>query len=405
LKLIRFLMILVIASSITSGFVKSVSADQGFDLENVSYEYEFGKTLSITATVPQIENIKSISVSIQPENLQPRQINGEIGNDSQVNATFDLQTNSISPFSRVFFWFTAELQNGTMISSPSYWFDYVDNRFPWKSNSSKLFTVYWVFEDSQYGQRIQQIAKSGLERSTQLLPVAPNIPIEIYIYPDITSMKSIFPVDSELWVNGKAILKANRIIVVDQPPLDDFTDLERLIPHETMHLLQFHVLVSNYAYAPTWLMEGLASQAELYPDADKERVLSKATETGRLTPLSTLCLGISQDPEQANIDYAQSASLVRYVKNTYGNQSLLTMLQAASSGKDCSSLVNSTLGISLQRLEDDWLASVSSNAPVTTIGQVSTFLWIFIPGVLVVSGLILLAVRRSRTKSKETKSE
>ncbi len=398
-------MILVIGSSITSGFVRSVSADQGFDLENVSYEYEFGKTLTITATVPQIENIKSISVSIQPENLQSRQINGEIGNDSQVKATFDLQTNSLSPFSRVFFWFTAELQNGTMISSSSYWFDYVDNRFSWKSNSSKLFTVYWVFEDSQYGQRIQQIAKAGLELSTQLLPVAPNIPIEIYIYPDIASMNSIFPIDSELWVNGKAILKANRIIVVDQPPFDDFTDLERLIPHETMHLLQFYVLGSNYAYAPTWLMEGLASQAELYPDADKERVLSKAIETGRLTSLSTLCLGISQDPEQAKIDYAQSASLVHYVKNTFGNQSLLTMLQAASSGKDCSSLVNSTLGVSLQRLEDDWLASVSGNSPVTTVGQQNVFLWILIPGILAISGLILLAVRRSRTKSKETKSE
>jgi hypothetical protein len=393
---------LLIGFSIASGIAQSASADQGFNLEDVAYEYEFGKTLIITATISRPYNIKNLTVSLEPENLQARQILAEIDNNTQIKATYDLQTNSIDPFSRVYFWFNAELQNGSIISSPSFWFDYIDNRLEWKSNTSKLFQIFWVNGDSKYGQNIQLVAKNGLEQATMILPLAPSIPIEIYIYPDIASLNSIFSTDSELWVNGRALLKANRIIVVDEPPLEDITDLERSIPHEIMHLLQFQVLGANYAYAPTWLMEGLASQAELYANSDRERVLAKAIETRSLTPLNALCLGISPDPEQANIDYAHSASLVHYIQNTYGNQVFLTLLEGASSGKDCNSLVNASLGISLQRLEDEWLASVSDNPPTTTLRQLTPYLWIFIPGVLAISGIVVLIIRRSRTNRKES---
>lgn len=402
MKFFRLLFSLLIGFSIASGIAQSASADQGFNLEDVAYEYEFGKTLIITATISRPYNIKNLTVSLEPENLQARQILAEIDNNTQIKATYDLQTNSIDPFSRVYFWFNAELQNGSIISSPSFWFDYIDNRLEWKSNTSKLFQIFWVNGDSKYGQNIQLVAKNGLEQATMILPLAPSIPIEIYIYPDIASLNSIFSTDSELWVNGRALLKANRIIVVDEPPLEDITDLERSIPHEIMHLLQFQVLGANYAYAPTWLMEGLASQAELYANSDRERVLAKAIETRSLTPLNALCLGISPDPEQANIDYAHSASLVHYIQNTYGNQVFLTLLEGASSGKDCNSLVNASLGISLQRLEDEWLASVSDNPPTTTLRQLTPYLWIFIPGVLAISGIVVLIIRRSRTNRKES---
>ncbi len=401
----RLLFSLLIGFSIASGIVQSASADQGFNLEDVAYEYEFGKTLIITATISQPDNIKNLTVSLEPENLQARQILAEIENNTQIKATYDLQTNSIDPFSRVYFWFNAELQNGSIISSPSFWFDYIDNRLEWKSNTSKLFQIFWVNGDSKYGQNIQLVAKNGLEQATMLLPLAPSIPIEIYIYPDIASLNSIFSTDSELWVNGRALLKANRIIVVDEPPLEDITDLERSIPHEIMHLLQFQVLGANYAYAPTWLLEGLASQAELYANSDRERILAKAIKTSSLTPLNTLCLSISPDPEQANIDYAHSASLVHYIQNTYGNQIFLTLLEGASSGKDCNSLVNASLGISLQRLEDEWLASVSDNPPTTTLRQLTPYLWIFIPGVLAISGIVVLVIRRSRTNRKVSNLE
>jgi hypothetical protein len=395
----------LIGVSIASGIAGFASADQSFNPEDVAYEYEFGETLTISATVSQLTTIKNITVSLQPENQQSRQLAAISSDNSKIQTTLDLQTATIDPFSRVYFWFNAEMQDGSMVSSPSYWFDYIDNRYQWKTNSSKLFSIHWVSGDSFYGQKIQQISREGLERATQLLPVVPDLPVEIYVYPDGESLRSILTSNSKSWVNGHAFIIVNRIVISDSLPLEDTTDLERTIPHELMHLLQYQVVAENYAYTPAWLTEGLASQTELYPNSTRERDFEKAIETGSLTPLSTLCLGISPDPEQANIDYAHSASLVKYIQNTYGNQIFLSMLQAASSGKDCNSLVNTSLGLSLQRLEDDWHASVTGNSSATTTDHLNPYLWIFLLGVLAVSGVIVLIVRRRRTTHEEINRE
>jgi LPXTG-motif cell wall-anchored protein len=371
-----------------------VSSDNSLNLVNVTHSYEFGKSLTISATLPQPGTVRNISLLIQPDNQESRQTPLTIENAGEIRTVYDLSSNSIAPFSRVYYWFEAELNDGTMSTSPAYWFDYLDNRYDWKTNSTGMFNIYWTNGDASYGQKLQQIARSGLERATQLIPVVPNLPISIYIYPDEASFQSVLTLGSQAWVNGYTYLSSNRILVTDSTPFEDVTDVERTIPHEIMHLLQYQIAGSNYSNAPAWLTEGLATQTELYANPELQRSLLSAVKAGSLSPLSQLCLGISKDANQALVNYAQSGSLVDYIQQNYGNQIFVTMLQNSVSGLNCDQNVKSTLGISQQQLEIDWLNSISGSGTGTSSGNI--LFWVGIPALLIFSGIVVFLIRRRK---------
>jgi hypothetical protein len=367
-------------------------------IENVLIDYNFAKNLHISASVAPSFDIKNVSIILGPDNQQTRQVQTIISAGNLIDVTYDLSTSGFIPFSRIYYWFEVELKDGTISTSPSYWFDYLDNRFTWKSSESNLFKIFWVTGDAAYGQKLQQVARSGLERATLLLPVVPATPIQIYVYPDESSLQTVLTINSKDWVNGHTILGSNRILVADNQPADDLTDLERTIPHEIMHLIQYQVTGENYKNSPAWLLEGLSTQTELYPNPDRERELTRAIADQTLKPLSELCSGLAQDPSQVFIDYAHSSAIVGYVQQKYGNQVFLTMLNNASSGMDCANNTLSSLGISIQQLDSDWQNSLKTRNSLFTSFQLSAVLWIAIPIVLLLTGLIILLRRRKASK-------
>ncbi len=401
LKLVRVFLILGFFSILFFGLSNIVSANDSLVVENVEFSYTFAETLDISALIPESNAIENLTIVIEPENQQARQIQAVINKDHTIISTLDLQTNAFVPFTRIYVWFEAEMNNGVIVNSPSYWFDYLDNRFDWKSNSSNLFNIFWVNGDSAYGQKCQQIARAGLERATQLLPVIPQTPVEIYIYPDETSLQSVFTLDSQIWVNGHAFLNANRILVADTQPLEDITDIERTIPHEIMHLLQFQVTGTNYQLAPSWLTEGLSTQTELYANPEYQRKLTDGLQNNSLTPLSNLCSGLPPDSAHLIVDYAQSSSVVEYIQRQFGNQVFLTMLQNASSGMDCEKNTFSSLGISIQQLERDWRDSMLNKNSGNSSNKISSILWIGIPVVLLITGVCILIIRRKKLKAAQ----
>jgi hypothetical protein len=378
-----------------------VSAEDSLEITNVTHTYVFGSELTINATLPHPELIRSITLVIQPDSQQSRQVEVNVSAAGEIVTRYDLATNGFDPFTRIYFWFEAEMSDGSINSSSSYWFDYGDNRFEWKSNSTNLFTIFWTEGDTSYGQKLQFIARSGLERSTQLLPVVPFLPVEIYVYPNTSSMQSVLSLDSQSWVNGHTFVNSNKILIVDSAPLADTTDLERTLPHETMHLLQYQIMSTSYANAPTWLLEGLATQSELYPNPDLEREFSSAQKADALLSFSDLCHGYPDDANLATLAYAQSSSFVAYIQRTYGNQVFPAFLQNAVNGLDCEQNVKSTLGITLSQVELDWQASLDSSSKNALPAIYQWLLWIGIPVLILLTGLIILNIRKRQVSMSQ----
>lgn len=319
--------------------------------------YSFGSTLQITAHLVDGIQPAVIYIVLQPEGQTSRQVKLVTSGNDEISFTYDLQQDPLKPFSRIYYWYQFELLDGTVQTSPSYWLEYTDNRYEWKNISTNLFEVYWTEDEASFGQKMQDIARQGLERATQILPIAPTLPIRIYVYPDADSLQDTLLSTHQKWAAGHASPELGVILVSNASDQTNLLDLERQISHELMHILQYQVAGSTYQNAPAWLLEGLASYAQTYPDPDTERILAAAYASNTLLSLDNMCQSFPIDAVEANIGYAQAGSVVEYMENHFGAQVFPRILARAGDGLSCSQLLEETIGLSPTDLEEEWKIS------------------------------------------------
>lgn len=355
--------------------------------------YQFGQQLEISGQLQDITGSKSVSLILQPEKQASRQISIKPKGDLSFQVSYNLAADPLQPFSRIYYWFQVEQADGTLATSPSYWFDYFDNRYEWKTYSSRLFNIFWTGEDADLGLVINDIAKSGLEKATQTLPIAPHVPITIYVYPSLKSLQEGLASTRQEWVSGHASPELGVVLVSTSPEADSTLDLERQIPHELMHILQYQIAGSDYDKAPAWLLEGLATSSETYPNPERDRALIEAVNQGSLLSFSTICQSFPLQAEQASIAYAQSLSFTNYLHQYYGASIFEKMLSLSKTGLSCDQLVKQSTGLSLNKLTNNWLASEFPGRKAVRTFPGLTILFAFLAVVLVICVYLLIRER------------
>ncbi|HJW83953.1 MAG TPA: peptidase MA family metallohydrolase, partial [Anaerolineae bacterium] len=158
----------------------------------------------------------------------------------------------------------------------------------------------------------------------------------------------------------------------------------------------------NYASVPAWLDEGLAVANEASPDPTLAVALDQATREDRLFPFAQLCAPFPPDAGQALLAYAQSGSLIQFVRDRYGAQGIRDLLKVYGERASCGPGVERALNITLAALENEW-RNRSTPGPETAGAVVETSapwlaLWLIISLALlpVLGGLPLLARRKAR---------
>lgn len=213
----------------------------------------------------------------------------------------------------------------------------------------------WVEGDLAFGRAALQAAQNGLKSAQSLLDVEPPSPLQVYLYPDIQSLQSALNLSGTPWLAGHASPETGIVLVAISPGPDQVAEMERQIPHEIAHLLQYRLMGEAYGKLPLWLTEGMASLAELYPNPDYQRALDRAVQEDHLLALSSLCQAFPRESAAAFLAYAQSASFVRYLQERFGRSGLTTLARAYQDGLGCEEGVQAGLGLSLAQLEREWL--------------------------------------------------
>ena len=332
----------------------SPSPQQQITLTDVQIQYQFAETLSIQANFSSGEIPQHATLYLQSTGQSSHQFSLTINASGRTNIQIELNQVQLRPFARVYYWFETENSAGTKTTSPSYWFDYLDNRYTWQTNESKLFLIHWVSGNAAYGQKLQEIAISGLKNATQILPISPDLPIVIYVYPDIQSLQGVLSISDPTWIAGEAHPDLGIVFVSSSTDLNSTNELERQIPHELTHLLEYKLTGEHYAAAPAWLLEGLATNAETSPNADHARALLTAFQSQTLISISQLCTSFSPDSQQAVLAYAESASFVSYLTKRFSSEKITKLLENSNNGMDCSQLTTVTLGENLSSLDNSW---------------------------------------------------
>lgn len=359
MKIIRIIVIVVVMAAPILLNVQQAQAQSVVELENVEASYQYGEQITFIARIKSSIQIHQASIVIIDEthgltHVQPL----EIDQDGRADYRFDVKQNILRPFSLVKWKYQFALSDGSTFESTTYIIRYEDNRFDWQMLEAGALQVNWYNSDANFGQAALNAAQAGLQSISMLVPLDLAQPIDVFIYADSDDLRGTLDLGGEDWVAGHASPAVGVAMVVIEPGAEQSIFMEQRIPHELMHVMLYRHVGSGYRNIPAWLREGTATLAEIYPNADYDRVLADAGANDKLIPLRDLCSSFPPNAGEAFLAYAESRSFTTYLHDKYGSAGLLSLAGYYADGMDCERGTERAFGMSLSKLELDWREAV-----------------------------------------------
>jgi hypothetical protein len=319
----------------------------------------------------------------------------------EANWVWDMRNSSLPPGAEVLYWWMVEDADGNRFETSPEIMHFNDERYSWQSLNSTMplggeLSLFWYAGDSTFAQELMDACEEGLTRSTQDIGAYPEEPIDIYIYASTVDLKGamIFPQE---WTGGVAFTAFSTIAIGISPSELDWG--KRALVHELMHLVVHQATFSPYGQLPLWLDEGLAMYSEGELDPALRSYLEEAISKDELISVRSLCSPFSAYSEKASLSYAQSYSLVVYLLDNYGQDSMLDLLTILKQGSTYDEALTEVYGFDIDGLDARWRATLTSDTFVAIEdGQSGTSeIAVF---AIIATALVLWFWRRSSGKSK-----
>lgn len=346
----------------------AVAAD-GITMVESSASHSFAQQATFTLKATSDAEITQVYLFFRATGEERTEaVNVTIEPAREVSAIYvhDLRRFPLPPFTTITFWWQIEDAAGNRLTTEPQQFEYTDNRFGWERLGSNGLAIHWIegHGDPAFGQAALDIARASLEEINAELRAPLPESITIYVYDTQHNLDAAMLLTGRDWVSGQARPELG-VIVVAIPHEEGYTSrMKRYIPHEITHLLVYQAVTpAGYRYVPEWLDEGLATANERLPTPEYAVALEEARAEGQLLPLEDLCVPFSPDSPTAFLAYAQSDSVVQFIRERYGAEGIRTLLAAYADGASCARGVQEALNVSLSGLEAAWRASLEPQAP------------------------------------------
>jgi hypothetical protein len=172
-------------------------------------------------------------------------------------------------------------------------------------------------------------------------------------------------------------------------------DVVEIFRHELAHIALDDAALGSHR-VPYWFNEGLAVHLSGESSLVRLRALSTATLAGRLIPLARLEHGFPPDAATAELAYAESADVVRFLLRQQDRERFPALIARLREGQVFGAAMRDAYGLDLVSLEYEWREEVGKRYSFFPILFSGTLVWV---GVLV---LFFLGFRRRRKQSRET---
>jgi hypothetical protein len=367
LSIVLCLFLFSIAAPAPTGRAKQTSDVNVIDSK---VTYSFGGQLIILANLNSTDRVKEAMIFLQTQKNQ-RAMHGnadiEKGDSlSQWHLTYtqDLTQHPLRAFANIKYWFGFLLEDGSVVTSKLFTFYYEDNRYAWQTLEAPPFRMHWYEGNMRLGQEVFNTAWDGLTRAKSILSLEPPKEVNIFAYASAREVQSTIRMGGMDWAAGNTDPSLNVILVSLPPGPEQRLEMARQIPHELMHILIYNKVGERYHKLPIWLVEGLASNVELYPDPDYALLLQTAHERNTLPSLLSLCQTFPQDASGALLAYAVSTSFTQFLYQQFGTSGLEHLLQVYADGQACQPGIETALGVTLTDLEHSWQQKTLESKPV-----------------------------------------
>jgi len=265
------------------------------------------------------------------------------------------KTGGMPPGSRMSYWWTIEDARGERIETEPTVVQVDDVRYPWRSLSEGLLTLYWYDGDESFARELMDTAQQALVRMASYAGAELESPAEIYIYakPEDLLGAMIFPQE---WTGGVAYTRFSTVAIGISPDSLDWG--KRAMTHELTHLVIHQVVFNPYNDLPTWLDEGLAMYAEGPLEPVFVNLLVQAINEDRLITVRSLSSPFSAYAEESILAYAQSYSLLDFTINNYGQSQMLELLNTFHEGSGYDEALQKIYGFDMDGLNELWLSYI-----------------------------------------------
>ncbi|HHT9114722.1 MAG TPA: peptidase MA family metallohydrolase, partial [Candidatus Wunengus sp. YC65] len=158
----------------------------------------------------------------------------------------------------------------------------------------------------------------------------------------------------------------------------DSLTLKLIIMHEMCHLLLHKNIAGNNL--PRWFDEGVSQWVSggineiVYPQSTD--VLKRAFISDTLLPFSTISEALPSDPVNLILSYEQSRSMVDYIEQRYGIDSIKGIILRLSSGVGFYEAVSDELGTDFTEIEKKW--KKDKGKQYTWLGYISNHIYLIL---------------------------
>lgn len=185
------------------------------------------------------------------------------------------------------------------------------------------------------------------------------------------------------WTAAVTIFPKN-IIILKCPTTTNSTlrQFRTTVEHEFTHLYQSMIVPLNIT--PTWFNEGLAIYFSQPYDVGSRVLLSRALLQKRLIPLQKLSDFLKYNHLQAELAYAESASLIEYFTQVYGTGILAEIFHDLRNTKDFSTTLQNLLDSDLESLEWRWRNYITRRYRWIFLLDSHYLIWLIIPILVII---------------------
>jgi hypothetical protein len=360
---IAFVVPIVLLAALMSGVLAGPSGQQaaaqsnGLTVHDQSVEIDFPESVTFRLDIDAPEPIERVELRYQPaysEVSRAERPSIEPGTSLTVEYELDTRIQYLPPGIDVHYRWIITLEGGRQLETEPRQFFYIDNRHDWQEITEGMVSIYYYDGGSQFGSTAMDVTTRTLERFGADFDVHLEEPINVVIYGSVGEFQDALPYNSPEWIGGFADPGQNLIVAGIRPGDGAAAEMGRMLTHEAVHLMVYQATRNPFNSAPRWLDEGLAITYQEIQEQRFRRILDLAVDEGRLIPVRALRSSFPTDPDLAIQSYAQSQSIVEYLIDEHGYESVSRLLGTYRTGVSHEEAVQQALGMSLDELDAAW---------------------------------------------------
>ncbi len=365
----------LLLSILLAGWAIPVGAQTGLQVIENQAALNFPQSATFRAVIQSNAPITSVILEYGAEQLTCGTVVARAFPDFtptsrlDVEWTWDMrQSGSLPPGARLWWRWLVSDASGATYRSETQEILWLDEEHPWQVVSGGNILLHYYSGGERFGNELHQAAVEALGRLSQEVGLRPGAPIEIYIYATTADMQEAVLYEPS-WTGGQAFPEYDIVIIGISP--DQLEWGKRTVAHELTHVLVGHLTFSCLSFVPTWLHEGLAMVGEGGLEANQRTLFEQAVADNTLPSLRSLSGGFSEESSRANLSYAVSYSVVNFLVERYGRQTMSALLDSLQRGETIDAALTALYGFDVDGLEDAWRAAIGA-APRLAAGSQPT---------------------------------